>query len=119
MIELFHPGVVSLTPAQPHTIAEINHEISSLAILLSSAESRRVFSICTKYWYWLTTLLSLPSKNVWCTCFASLKAVFWVKTCLQQSVQIQRLVSVLTGISLVAGYDMILSNKGITKALIC
>ena len=42
MIELFHPGVASLTPAQPHTIAEIDHEISSLAILLSSAESRRV-----------------------------------------------------------------------------
>ena len=80
MIELFHPGVASLTPAQPHTIGVIDHEISSLAIILSSAESRRVFSICTKYWYWLTTLSSLPSKNVWCTCFASLKAVFLVKT---------------------------------------
>ena len=34
MIELFHPGVASLTPAQPHTIAEIDHEISSLAILV-------------------------------------------------------------------------------------
>ena len=43
MIELFHPGVASLTPAQPHTIGEIDHEISSLAILLSSAEARRVF----------------------------------------------------------------------------
>ena len=32
MIELFHSGVASLTPAQPHTIAEIDHEISSLAI---------------------------------------------------------------------------------------
>ena len=42
MIELFHPGVVSLTLAQPHTIGEIDHEISSLAILLSSAESRSV-----------------------------------------------------------------------------
>ena len=88
MIELFHPGVASLTPAQPHTIGEIDHEISSLAILLSSAESRRVFSICTKFWF--TTLSRLPSKNVWCTCFASLQAVFWVKTCLQQSAQIQR-----------------------------
>ena len=76
VIELFHPGFASLTPAQPYTIMEIDHEISSLAILLSSAESRRVFSICTKYWYWLTTLSSLPSKNVWSTCFASLKAVF-------------------------------------------
>ena len=91
MIELFHPGVASLTAAQPHTIGEIDHEISSLAILLSSAESRRVFSIFTKYWYWLTTLSSLPSKNVWCTSFASLKAVFWVKICLKQSAQIQRL----------------------------
>ena len=45
MIELFHPGVASLTPAQPHTIAEIDHEISSLAILLSSAESRRFFLV--------------------------------------------------------------------------
>ena len=34
MIELFHPGVASLTPAQPHTIGEIDHEICSLAILL-------------------------------------------------------------------------------------
>ena len=91
MIKFFHLGVASLTLAQPHTIGEIDHEISSLAILLSSAESRRVFSICTKYWYWLTTLSSLPSKNVWCTCFASLKAVFQVKTCLQKSSQIHRL----------------------------
>ena len=102
MIELLHPGVASLIPAQPHTIGEFDHEISSLAIL-SSAESRRVFSICTKYWYWLTPLSSLPSKTVWCTCFASLKAVYLLTTVCSDTEA-----SVLTGISLVAGYDMIL-----------
>ena len=45
MIELFHPGVASLTPSQPHTIGEIDHEISSLSILLSFDESRRASSI--------------------------------------------------------------------------
>ena len=92
MIELFHPGVESLTPAQPHTIGFIDHEISSLAILLSSAESRRVFSICTKYW--LTTLSSLPSKTC-CVHVCISKSCLSVKTCLKQSAQIQGLAYLL------------------------
>ena len=36
------PGVVSLIPAPSHTFAEIGHEIISMAILLLSADSRRV-----------------------------------------------------------------------------
>ena len=36
------PGVASLIPARSHTLAEIDHEIISMAILLPSAESRRV-----------------------------------------------------------------------------
>ena len=36
------PGVASLIPAQSHTFAEIDHEIISTAILLPSADSRRV-----------------------------------------------------------------------------
>ena len=36
------PGFTSLIPAQSHTFAEIDHEIISTAILLPSADSRRV-----------------------------------------------------------------------------
>ena len=36
------PGVASWIPAQSHTFAEIYHEIISTAILLPSADSRRV-----------------------------------------------------------------------------
>ena len=36
------PGVASSIPAQSHTYMEIDHEIISKAILLSSADSRRV-----------------------------------------------------------------------------
>ena len=36
------PGVSSLIPAQSHTLVEIDHEIISSAILLLSADSRRV-----------------------------------------------------------------------------
>ena len=36
------PGVVSLISAQSHAFAEIDHEILSTAILLPSADSRRV-----------------------------------------------------------------------------
>ena len=43
IIDLFDSGVASLTPARPHTFGENDHGIISLAILLSSAESRRVF----------------------------------------------------------------------------
>ena len=113
MIVLFHPGVASLTHAQPHIIGEIDHEKSSLAILLSSAESRSVLSMCMKYW--LIALSSFPSKKVWCTFFASLKAVFRVRD-MYKPVCSDTESRVLTGISFVAGYDMILSNKGITTA---
>ena len=37
------PGVVSLIPARSHTFVEIDHEIISMAILLPSTDSRRVF----------------------------------------------------------------------------
>ena len=36
------PGVASLIPARSHTFAEIDHEMMSMAILLPSADSRRV-----------------------------------------------------------------------------
>ena len=37
------PGVASSIPARSHTFMEIDHEIISMAILLPSADSRRVF----------------------------------------------------------------------------
>ena len=36
------PGVVSSRPARFHTFVEIDHEIISMAILLPSADSRKV-----------------------------------------------------------------------------
>ena len=36
------PGVASSIPARSHTFVEIDHEIISMAILLPSADSRRV-----------------------------------------------------------------------------
>ena len=36
------PGVMSSTPVRSHTYAEIDHELISMAILLPSADSRRV-----------------------------------------------------------------------------
>ena len=36
------PGVANLIPARFHTFTEIDHEIISTAILLPSADSRRV-----------------------------------------------------------------------------
>ena len=33
------PGVASLIPARPHTYVEIDHEIISMAVLLSFADS--------------------------------------------------------------------------------
>ena len=51
------PGVWSFNPVQSHTFVEIDHEIIPTAILLPSADSRRVVnksvtseSMCTKYW---------------------------------------------------------------------
>ena len=44
------PGVASLIPARSHTFVEIDHEISSTAIFLPSAESgRAVVSYKGKY----------------------------------------------------------------------
>ena len=43
------PGVLSSIPARSHTFVEINHEIISTAILLPSADSRRVVSYKRKY----------------------------------------------------------------------
>ena len=48
-------GVTSLILARSYTFMEIDHEIISTAILLPSADSRRVVvsyrqSMCTKYW---------------------------------------------------------------------
>ena len=48
------PGVASLIPAWSHTFVEIDHAIISTAILLPSADSRR-----------LTAYSSLPRKKVW------------------------------------------------------
>ena len=36
------PGVTSSIPARSHTLAEIDHKIISMTILLHSADSRRV-----------------------------------------------------------------------------
>ena len=44
------PGLASLIPARSHTFTEIDHEIFSTAILLPSADSRRlVVSYKQKY----------------------------------------------------------------------
>ena len=40
------PGVTSLIPAWSHTFVEVDHEIISKAILLPSADSRRVIVSC-------------------------------------------------------------------------
>ena len=62
------PGVVSSTQARSHTFVEIDHEIISMAILLPSADSRKVVvsykrnTMCTKDW--LTAKLSLHRKSV-------------------------------------------------------
>ena len=46
------PGVTNSIPARSHTFAEIDHEIISTAILLPSADSRRVVvSYKQKYVY--------------------------------------------------------------------
>ena len=37
-----YPGAASLIPVRSHTLAEIGHEIMSMAILLPSTDSRRV-----------------------------------------------------------------------------
>ena len=52
------PGDESLIPARSHIFVEIDHEIISMAILLPSADSRRVvvsykqkYVMCMKYWF--------------------------------------------------------------------
>ena len=62
------PGVACLIPTWSNTFMEIDHEQISTAILLPSADSRRVDvslkqSMYTKYW--LTAKSSLPRKIVW------------------------------------------------------
>ena len=63
------PGVMSSIPAQSHTFGEIDHEIISMAILLPSADSRRIV-VSYKRMYLHEVLVkhfksSLPRKKVW------------------------------------------------------
>ena len=56
MCQTADPGVPSLIPVRFHTFAEIDHEMISTAILLSSADSRRVVvsykrKNVHKYWF--------------------------------------------------------------------
>ena len=62
------PGVMSLITTQSNTFVEFDHEIISTAVLLSSADSRKVVSVtsesmCIEYWF--TALSSLPVKKAW------------------------------------------------------
>ena len=41
-----NPGVASSIPARSHTFVEIDHEIISTAIILSSAESKLQVKVC-------------------------------------------------------------------------
>ena len=61
------PGVTSLIPVWSHTYAEIDHEIISTAIILHSADSRRVVvSYKRKYAHEvLVNCLVKPRKKVW------------------------------------------------------
>ena len=49
MCLIAEPGVASLIPAWSHTFIEVDHEIISTAILLTSADSRRVVIYMQKY----------------------------------------------------------------------
>ena len=61
------PGVTSSIPARSDSSAEIDHEIISMAILLSSADSRRVVSSKQKYVHevLINPLVKLAQENVW------------------------------------------------------
>ena len=62
------PGVASLIPALSHTLAEIDHEIISLAIPLPSADSRWVVvSYKPKYVHraLVNRLVKLAQEKVW------------------------------------------------------
>ena len=65
-----HPGVASSILARSHTFVEIDHEIISTVILLSSADSFKKSccqlqhtseSMCPNYW--LTACSSLPREK--------------------------------------------------------
>ena len=62
------PGVASLIPAKSHTLVEIDHAIISTAILLPTADSRRVV-VSYKQKYAHEVLVnrksSLPKKIIW------------------------------------------------------
>ena len=61
-------GVVSLIPAHSHTLVEIDYEIISKAILLPSADSRRVVvSYKPKYVHGVLVncLFKLAQEKVW------------------------------------------------------
>ena len=62
------PGVASSIPARSHTFIEMDHEIISTAILLPSADSRRVF-VSDKRKYvqevLVNRLVKLSRKKVW------------------------------------------------------
>ena len=62
------PGVASSIPAWSHTFMEIDHEIIATAILLPSADSRRVVvSDKLKYVYkvLINRLVKLFQEKVW------------------------------------------------------
>ena len=42
------PGVSSLIPAWSHTSVEVDHETISMAVLLPSADSRRLLSVTSE-----------------------------------------------------------------------
>ena len=54
LVAIAEPGVMSLIPAQPQTLMEIDHEILSTVILLLLIQEGQLSdtseSMCTKYW---------------------------------------------------------------------
>ena len=62
------PGVASLIPAASHTYLEIEHEIISTAILLPSADSRRVvvsFKLKYVHQVLINSLVKHAREKVW------------------------------------------------------
>ena len=62
------PGVASSIPARSHTFLEIDHEIISTVILLSSADSRRVVVSYKRNYVHkvlVNRLVKLSQKKVW------------------------------------------------------
>ena len=61
-------GVASLIPAQSHTFVEIDHEIISMAILLSFADSRRVvvsYKLKIVHKVLVNRLVKLTQEKMW------------------------------------------------------